>query len=112
MTRFLELLRKASPQPDERPTTILQSLRSAVENFRIDVDPQFVEELGARLSLPEGKRKVLAEKIMDGLKAGRYQAQSMIRDMERKLSENLATFDLSLALNGLKERVAKMVETP
>lgn len=112
LSRFLELLLKTSPRPDERATTLLQSLKSAVENFRIDVDPQYVEELGARFSLPEGKRKVLAEKIMEGLKTARSQAQSMIREMERKLSENPARFDLSPALNALRERVANLAGTP
>lgn len=112
LSRFLELLRKTSPQPDERATTLLQSLKSAVENFRIDVDPQYFEELGTGFSLPEGKRKVVAEKIMEGLKSARSQAQSLIREMERKLSENPATFDLSPALNALRERVANLVGTP
>src|SRR5262245_5916082 len=112
LSRFLELLRQTSLPAGERPVTVIQNLKSAVEKFRIDVDQENLEQLQSQFSFGVEKRTMIAEKIMEGLKAARFNALSMIRDLETKLAENPAAFDLPQSLAALQSRVAKLVEIP
>ena len=109
MGRFLQLLHNPSPA-DAPATEILQNLKLAVERLRIDVDPGELGQLQPRFPLPDGKRKMIAEQIMESLKLARWHAINMLGVVERERSENPQAFDLRRALAAIDDRVAKWVE--
>jgi hypothetical protein len=107
--RFLELLQKTSPAANETQAIALQNLKSAVEEFRIDVDPKIAEGVRARFPLPDEKRAIIPAGIMEGLRLARSHALFMLKDIERKLKENPGAFDLDQSLSAVRDRVAKLV---
>lgn len=110
LTRFLQLLRKAMADGGAGAGDVLQTLRPAVENFRIDVDPHDVEELRSRFGLSSDKARVLiAEKIMEGLKQVRSHALYMIRDVDPASGNSTAPRSPQQSLLALQERVEKLV---
>jgi hypothetical protein len=106
------LLQKASPAANETAAIALQNLGSAVQEFRIDVDPKIVEGLRDRFPLPNEKRAIIPQGMMEGLRMARSGALFMLKDIERRLKENPGAFDLSQSLSALRDRVARMVGTP
>jgi hypothetical protein len=113
LTRFLTLLKNAKPAADIAAGNVLQNLRSAVENLRIDVDPDDVEDLRGHFGLSSDQaRGIIAEKIMEGLKQVRSHALYMIRDVDPASGRSTAPRDPEQSLSALRERVEKLVGNP
>ncbi len=107
--RLLELLRDTSTAPDQETVKVIQQIRTAVEKFRIDVDPASVKQLESQFpNLGDKEKALLAEKVMDGLKLARSHALYLIDDIERRRSENSNTLDPQQFLTALRERTLKM----
>ena len=112
MGRFLELLRKTAPAADESAERTLENLRTAVNAFRIDVDPQILDEMSAQFKISSEKRKAMATSIMDGLRLARTHAGFWIRNVEQKLAGGTGKLDSRAVLAELEARVAKQFGTP
>ena len=113
LIRFLQLLRKTVAAEGAGAGDVLQNLRSAVEDFRIDVDPDDVEVLRSRFSLSTYKARVLiAEPMMEGLKMSRSHVLYMIRDVDPASGNSNALRNPQQSLSALQERVEKLVGNP
>jgi hypothetical protein len=108
-SRCLRLLERLSDQPDEETIRAIPEIKVAVEQLRIDVDASVVAQLQLQFPLlPKTKGKSwLADKVMDGLKAGRSMTIFGLNDLEQKRARDPNGFDLKQSLAKLRERIAR-----
>lgn len=108
-SRCLRLLERIPDQPNEETIKAIPEIRVAVEQLRIDVDAAVVEQLQSEFPLlPKTNGKSwLADKVMDGLKAGRRMTIFGLNDLEQKRASDPNGFDAKQSLARLRERIAR-----
>jgi hypothetical protein len=107
--RCLRLVDRLVDQSPEEIIKAIPEIRTAVEQLRIDVDATIVEQLQSQFPLlPKANDKSwLADKIMDGLKAGRSMTIFGLNDLEQRRARDPNGFDLKQSLAKLRERIAR-----